>query len=353
MMETKAHFYAARGCRGMALILILMVMSTLMLVGTIAYQQCVLNQSIVNNCVSRARAFYLAEAGRAQVLALMRENLLWRGDDTQNTGYYRGGIGFEKGEGNFDVTLTDCTDDGNGLFSSALSGGCLKVMVTGNYRESTQVLSCMLQFKPNAEFPANAPFQAVVTSGRIEGPGAFPITGKSDLGVVSNQMVASETTLPDINHDAVVALSDIAFSNLDNDEFDTSLSETSSFWKDRAHTQPFMIFVNGNLTLSGERCLHGIIFVAGDRVTISEDVTVNGILYIPNASQVCLQYTTTSSLPIVTGQLIVGASGIDVTGNPISVQLNSDYVDAMNRHFGAVIGVDIVPGSWNGSESYH
>jgi type IV pilus assembly PilX-like protein len=333
-------------CSGMALILCLLVMSTLSLIGTIAYNICTLNQKIVHNNATQTKAFYAAEAGREQAVAFLRSNLLWRGGDTGETGFHEGGLGEEKGLGSYSVTLSDCTNDENGIFDALIPGCYVKLFVTGAYRDSMQTSACLVKFSPNLALAANAPFKAVVTSGKITGSGASPIKGVNDWGVASSQMIAAETPLPTINRIALQALADTAFSNLDNKEFKAHLSARSSFWKDEAATQPYILHVQGDLILSDKQHLYGIVFIEGDLVSISGDVCVDGILYAPNADRFIFHSSSTTPQPVVTGQVVTGSSGIAVAGNGVTIQLDHDYVASFNLVAGPEVRVEMQSGSW-------
>ena len=151
--------------RGMALILCLLVISTLSLVGTFAYRLCTLNQKIVYNHATQVKAFYAAEAGREQATAFLRNNLLWRGGNAGQTGFHEENFGEEHGLGKFSVWIADCTDDENGIFDALIPGGYVRLSALGTYAGSRQTSTCLVRFFPDPEFPANVPFKAVVSSG--------------------------------------------------------------------------------------------------------------------------------------------------------------------------------------------
>ena len=84
----------------------------------------------------------------------------------------------------------------------------------------------------------------------------------------------------------------------------------------------------------------------GTRVSIGRDAQVDGILYAPNADHFVFDCASTTTQPVVTGQVLAGPGGIAIHGYPVTVQLDCDYVDAFNSVAGQKVTVEMHPGTW-------
>ena len=203
--------------------------------------------------------------------------------------------------------------------------------------------------------------KAIITSGP-NNAGPQLVTGYDSFGYTDpddpNYMVDTFTTLPTVDQDGVRGLADFSFAQLTDTELNDVLQEDppstkaptpqTDFWKDPpANTQPWIIHVRGNLDISGNVTLYGIIFVEGDTAAVRGQSRVHGILYAPNATV----YTeihgggTPWAQPVM-GQVICGSGGVVADGNHADVQLVPEYVEAFRNLGGDVNTAELVAGSW-------
>lgn len=331
------------GIRGMALLLCLLMISMLCLIGGAALSVSGLNRMIVHNAAKQARAFYLAEAGREAALARLKRNLLWRGDEETAPSSFQGELDTEGIRGAYAGTLSDCTDDANGIYDALLPPGHVLVTSLGSYLDAVQTVSCLVSMVPGENEPAAFPQKAVVSAGAVTGS----IKTLNQYGIENSSLLLSNTTLPEANTAALKAFADAAFSSLDNETYDAVLGGVGSFWRDSpADTRPRIVYVRNDLDISGDRKLYGIIFVDGDRVEISGHACFHGILYAPHANRIAVENAGASDRVIGTGQIAAGPGGVQVTGNPVSVQLHHEYVDSFNEAAGLEADINMVSGSW-------
>ena len=329
--------------RGMALVLCLLIMSTLCLIGGAALSVSVLNRKIVHNAAKQAQAFYIAEAGREAALARLKQDPLWRGDEEASPSSFRGGVDIKGLQGGYTGTLSDCTDDENGIYNALLPAGHVMVTCLGTYLDATQAVSCLVNMTPGGMNPAAFPQKAVISAGAVTGP----IVTLNNFGIENSSLLLSGTTLPDANVAALKSFADAVFSSLDNETYDADLDGIDSFWRDSpADTHPHILYVQGDLDISGDRCLYGIIFVAGERVELSGQASVHGILYAPHANSISVVNTGDSGRLVGTGQFSTGPGGLQVTGNQVAVQLYHEYVDSFNEAAGSEVNTFMVSGSW-------
>ncbi len=324
----------------MAIVLCLLIMSTLCLIGGAALSVSGLNRKIVHNVTKQAQAFYIAEAGREMALARLRQDPLFRGDEDSS---YQGGVDIGVIRGTYFGTFSDCTDDENGIYIAQLLPGHVMVSCLGTYLDAVQTLSCLVSMTPEGTDPAMFPQKAVISAGDVTGP----VTTLNNFGVENSSLILADTPLPDANITALRAFADLVFPSLDNETYDAALGGISSFWRDHpADTRPHIVYVQGNLNLSGERRLYGIIFVAGDRVALSGKASVHGILYAPYANGITVVNTGDSGRLVGMGQFAAGPGGVRVTGNQVTVQLHYEYIDSFNEAAGSEIEINMVSGSW-------
>lgn len=327
----------------MALLLCLLLMTTLCLIGGAALSLSGLNHQIVHNGTKQVQAFYAAEAGREMALAYLREDPMWRGDAADASGTFAGGLSVGGIEAAFSVSLSDCTADENGIFNELLPAGHVLLKSTGNWIDAVQPVSCIVRISPKEGTDAAFPRAAVVSSGSVTGP----LIALDDLGDADGTMVRAPVALPAANASGLQAQAEMAFSTLDNDAWDSALGGIGSFWSDPpAETRPRIFYIQGDLEISGERLLYGIVLVEGRRVTLGGESGVRGVLYAPNATDVRITNAGAAGRNAVTGQLITGPGGVAVSGNPVSVQCAPAYVDAFNVAAGSGVNMEVVPGSW-------
>ena len=329
--------------RGMAIMLCLLILSTLCLIGGAALSVSGLNRKIVHNAAKQAQAFYIAEGGREAALARLKQNPLWRGDEETAPSSFRGELDISGIQGVYAVTLSDCTDDENGLYDALLPPGHVMVTCLGTYLDAAQTVSCLVNMTPGGTAPAAFPQKAVVSAGAVTGP----VVTLNNFGVENGSLLLSDTTLPEANAAALKSFADTVFPSLDNEAYDTSLDGIDSFWLDApAETRPRIVYVQGNLDISGDRRLYGIIFVEGDRVELSGRTSIHGILYAPHATSITVSNTGASGRIACMGQFIAGPGGLQVSGNPAAFQLHHEYVDSFNEAAGSEVEIAMVTGSW-------
>ena len=328
---------------GMALVLCLLLMTTLCLIGGAALSVSGLNRKIVHNGYKQVQAFYVAEAGRQTALAHLMEDPLWRGEGSVPVTGFSGELDIDGVGGVYDLAMFDRTDDDIGIFNDLLPAGHVLVESAGAYLDALQTLSCLYRIRPAEDSAATFPPVAVMSAGPVTGP----LTPLDDLGMENSLLLQDDTVLPGANTKALQAMAEMTFSSLDDDAWDAAGGDAGSFWIDApADTLPRILYVQEDLELTGDRRLHGIVFVAGSRVVLEGDSEVVGILYAPNATSVTIQNTGASGRVVVDGQVIAGPGGIEATGNPVSVRLCPDFVDAFNFAAGPRWEVEMVPGSW-------
>ncbi|MCF8126438.1 MAG: pilus assembly PilX N-terminal domain-containing protein [Desulfotignum sp.] len=331
---------------GSALVICLLSLAVMSALGTGALLVSTTNQTIAGNYRKQSQAFYVAEAGLQMAMAAIKNDITWRGDTTSSTS--EGNMIIGSITASYTVTTYDASDDGNGIYEPLLPGGYLKLVSEGVFVDSTQTVESIVSFSPDGSSTANSPDKAVITSGDNTGSGSHVVNGYDDDGNVDPTMVDTYTTLPTVNQNALKTFADFSFSSLGNGEVDGDLSGQSDFWKDAPdNTQPYIVHVSGNLNISGNRHVYGIIFVEGSSVVLSGSVRIHGVVYAPNAT-----VTTTingggspGDQPVM-GQVISGAGGVHASGNHADVQLVKDYVDAFNNFGGADVNVDTAPGTW-------
>jgi hypothetical protein len=327
----------------MALVLCLLLMTTLCLVGGAALSVSGLNQKIVHNARKQTQAFYAAEAGRELAEAHLKADPLWRGEGDLPISGFCGTLDVDGIECAYEVAMFDRTDDEIGIFDALLPAGYVMVECTGTYLDALQAVSCLFRITPAEGSAAAFPMAVVVSSGSVSGP----LTPLDELGVENSLLIHTDAALPGASTKAMQAVADTAFSVLDNDAWDTALADTDSFWGDApADTQPRILYVQGDLKLSGDRRLYGIVFVAGSQVVLAGDTEIVGVLYAPNAAGVTIQNTGIAGRIVVDGQIVAGPGGVEALGNPVSIRLRSDFVDAFNLVAGAQWNVEMVSGSW-------
>ncbi len=334
--------------QGAVLILTLLALVLLSLSGTTALFIAATDQKITGNFRKQAQAFGITEAGLEICLAQMRHDLLWRGNSplgspTKTSGKLTMGSGI----GNYTVTITDRTDDNNGLFSDLIPPAHVKITSTGTVIDATQRLECYINFSPDPGSIAGSPYAAVVTQGDNPGNRPYPVNGYDDYGnldatPIPNSMVYTSSTLPRVNKDALKAFADHCLTDLTD-----TLVGQSDFWKDAPlNTKPYIIHVSGDMIVSGSKHFYGIIFIEGE-VRLKENVRVHGVIYAPNAvTPVEINSAGTHWDRPVMGQLIAGPGGVAGTGHDAAVQLVKSYVDTFNNYGGSKVHVEIAPGSW-------
>jgi hypothetical protein len=347
MTEKKAIYqsgtqYFPLNHQGIALMLCLLLMATLCLVGGAALGVSGLNRQIVHNGTKQARAFYVAEAGRQTALACLKEEPMWRGDEPI-TGSFVGGLAINDVQGAFDVSVSDCTADENGKYNAFLPAGHVLLESTGGWGDASQTVSCIAIISPAEASAASFPHMAVVSTGPISGA----LTALGDLGDENPMLIQSPAVLPAANTSGLKAMAEFAFSSLDDDAWDAALDDINSFWLDaQAEARPRILSVEGDLKISGERQLYGVVFVGGREVYIGGEAGIEGVLYAPNATNVTIDNTGASGRTVVNGLIVVGSGGVTVSGNPVSIQCCPDYVDAFRIAAGSEVNVEVAPGAW-------
>lgn len=333
--------------RGMALVLCLLLLTILCLVGGAALSVSGLNHQIVSNGAKQAQAFYMAEAGRRMALAYLNDDPMWRGDLESSSGIFEGELAIGGNGGAFSVALSDCTEDENGIFSAFLPAGYVLLESTGTWIDAVQTVSCTIRLTPKEGTEAAFPRAAVVSAGSVTGPLAV----LDDLGVENTALLKAPITLPEANMSALKAMAQRAFPSLGNDVWDAALNGIDSFWLDSpSDTRPRILYVQGDLDISGTRQLYGIVFVEGRHVTVDEASGIHGVLYAPNATSVTIHNTGASGRIVVSGMIITGSGGVAVSGNQATFQHSPDYEDAFNIAAGSKVDADMVSGSWTSTE---
>lgn len=343
MRQSELPGIPARNHSGMALVLCLLLMTTLCLIGGAALGISGLNHRIVRNGTTQAQAFCVAEAGRELALAYIREDPVWRGGAVPASGIFDGGFFIDGIEGTFNVSLSDCTADGNGFYNELLPPGYVLLETTGTWMDALQTVSCIVRITPKEGTEASFPHAVVISSGSITGP----LVPLDELGDEDTMLLKAPVVLPEANMEGLRAMAEMAFSSLDNDDWDDALSDTTSFWLDSpADTRPRILYIQGDLEISGDRQLYGIVFVEGKHISLEGESGIQGVLYAPNATDISVQNTGASGRIAVSGLFITGPGGLAVSGNQVSFQHNPDYVNAFNIVAGSEVTVDMVSGSW-------
>jgi len=331
---------------GMALVLCLLVISVLSLLGGSALLVSSTNQKISANYSKQAQAFNVAEAGVEKAIATIKNSVLWRGDDSPPQ-TFTGSLG----SGSYTVTISDSTDDNNGVYNGLIPAGYVKFESAATYSDSAQTVECFVSLAPDDASTANSPDAAAITTGPNTGSGPHVVNGYDNDGVLNAGFILSnQPALPDVNEDALKAFADYSFSSLGNGETDGLTADgVTDFFKDSpTDTQPHIIHVTGNMDISGDRNLYGIIFVEGDTVTLSGAVRVHGIIYAPYATiRTTINGGGDPGDQPVMGQVICGSGGIYARGNHADVQHVRDYVDAFNNWGGDTVNVTVE--SWKQS----
>jgi hypothetical protein len=331
------------------MVLCLMVLGVLGVMSLWVLKTAFLNRLIAHNQVRQVQSFYLAESGLKIAVAGIQGNPLWRGEDFEAWPAATGELSLTGLKGTYAVTVYDATNDGNGRWDSRLPGGVLRIVSEGSLATSFQELSCSVRLTPSAAHAAHSPKIAVISSGDIAlSGGAVPVMGFDELGRPDAAMIQADAVLPEINPIALKSLADEAVDALDDEIFDTCFRTRERFWRDSpADTQPYITWVRGDLTISGNRRLQGIFFVEGEQVSLSGDATLHGVLYAPNARNIILPEgdLSTPQHPIM-GQVLAGQGGVQGTGDCLGVQLVGEYVDAFNDASSSVVSASVIPGSW-------
>lgn len=329
--------------RGMALVLCLLLITTLCLIGGAALSISGLNHRIVHNGTKQRKAFYVAEAGRESALAQLNADPMWRGGEVPASGVFEGGISIDGVGGLYQISLSDCTADENGIYNELLPADHVMLKSAGTWIDAMQTVSCIVRITPEEGTAATFPQVVVLSSGTVTGDPTI----LDDLGDEDGSLLLASAELPEANAKGLKAIADMAFSDLDDDAWDAALYDDDSFWRDPpANIHPRILYVQGDLEISGERQLYGIVFVEGKDVVLDDDSGVEGILYAPNATSVSVQNTGPSGRIVVLGQMITGSGGVTVTGNQASFRHDPDYVDAFNIAAASEVKIDVVPGSW-------
>ncbi|MFH0731198.1 MAG: hypothetical protein V2B19_33245 [Pseudomonadota bacterium] len=337
------------GKTGSVLVICLMVLAILGVLSLWAGKVASLNRKTAINHVRQLQSLYLAEAGIDLSLAAIRENPLWRGNDSSMAPSGKGTLDLKGATGFYAITIYDATDDGNGKWDSQLPGGILTLFSEGTFAEAYQSLSCRIKLFPSAEKTGSSPKIALISAGDITVAGGAPApAGLDELGREDISMIRGNTDLPKIHQETLKAMADEAFSTLDDEAFDIRLSAHNAFWRDSpADTCPHITRVVGDMILSGNKTLYGIFFVEGDRVSLSGEVRLHGVLFAPNAHSVTIPGEDDTGSPSIMGQVIVGAGGVESAGGQMGVRLVGEYVDAFSDVAGASVEVSLIPGSWH------
>jgi hypothetical protein len=228
---------------------------------------------------------------------------------------------------------------------ATLPGGHIRLISEGAFQDSRQTVESIVRFSPDPNFKANSPPSAVVTSGKNHAKGTHVINGYNNDGVIdSDDMVLTEQFLPDVNQNALKAFADIT---IEGDL--TGNPGPTHFWKDPFNDppeRPYIIHVTGDLDLSGNVQVYGVIFVERE-VNITGSARVIGVVYAPNATEITeIKGAGSQEDQPVMGQLICGPRGVQPAGNHGDVQYVKPYVDAFNKFGGEKLNVDPIPGSW-------
>lgn len=336
---------------GSVLVICLMVLVVLCVLCLWSQKLASINRKTAFNHVGQLQAYYLAEAGFDLAMEAIRENPLWRGNDTGDALPAKGTISLDGMAGYYAVTVYDATDDENGKWDSNLQGGMLTIMSEGFRDEFYQVFSCNIRLTPSLKKVAASPRIAIISAGEVTvSGGKAALTGLNELGQDDPFMIQKNTPLPKVNQIALKAMADVVFVNLDDAAFDARLSARDSFWRDPLEkTVPYVIWISGDLTLSQNRVLYGIVFVEGERAILTGEAHIDGIIYSPNAKETLIpgQKDGGFGVPSVKGQVITGIGGVKSTSAAIGVQLDCQYVEALNNMQGEILEAAIVSGSWH------
>lgn len=332
---------------GSALIVCLLSLAVLSALGTAALMVSTTNQTIAGNYRKQSQAFFVAEAGLQFALAAIKDDITWRGNTTSST--TRDDMVIGNITASYTVTTYDASNDAYGVYDPLIPGGYIKIVSEGVFQDSTQTVETMVSLSPDdTSVIADSKDKAVITSGGNTGSGIHVVNGYDNDGNLNSDMVETFATLPTVNQDALKTFADFSFASLGNSEVDGDLAGQSDFWKDAPdNTQPYIVHVSGDLDISGNRHVYGIIFVEGSEVTLSGSVRIHGVLYAPNATvKTTINGGGSPGDQPVMGQVISGTGGVHASGNHADVQLVQDYVDAFNNFGGAVVNVNPAPGSW-------
>jgi hypothetical protein len=342
---------------GFVLVLCLIVIAVLSLVGGSALMISATNQQIVMNYKKQTQAFNVSEAGLQFGLARVRSNPLWRGDETANpqtrTEYmFTGDV-----LGWYTLYTYDRTDDNNGIYDPLVPAGYVKLVSEGRIPDAQQRIEIFVQLIPDPTVTVDVDDKAIITSGGNSSPqsvhGYDPYGNEDDAN-----MVDLNTTLPTVDQDGVRALADFSFDELTDTEVENVLQEDPpstaaptpqvDFWKDPGtETKPWVIHVKGDLDISGDFILYGIIFVEGGIVNIRGKSRVHGIVYAPNATVFTkIRGGGAPNAQPVMGQVIAGDGGVVADGEHADVQLIPAYVEAFRNLGGDVNTAEIADGSW-------
>ncbi len=322
--------------KGSALIICLLSLAVLSALGTAALMVSATNQTIAGNYRKQSQAFFVAEAGLQKAVAELKNDMAWRGEGA--TGVETGDMIIGNITAGYTVNIFDTSTD------ATLPGGHIRLISKGEFQDSRQTVESIIRFSPDPDFKANSPSSAVVSSGKNHAKGTHVINGYDNDGVKNtDDMVLTEQYLPDVNQAALKMFADIT---IHGDLTDGQ--GLTSFWKDPSTTPPtpYVIYVDGNLNLSGNTHVYGIFFVKGE-VSITGSARVIGVVYAPNTSDITeIKGAGKASEQPIMGQLICGSGGVQPAGNHGDIQLVQEYVDAFNNFGGAVVNVNPVPGSW-------
>jgi hypothetical protein len=327
---------------GAALIVCLLTLAVISALGAAALVVSATNQRIAGNYRRQAQAFYAAEAGLQRGLAAMRADITWRGNITRTVSEESMETGGTAAR--FSVTTHDARDDGRGVYDPVIQGGLIRLVSEGFFLDSSQVVAVLVQMSPDENSRAGSPFKAVVTAGGNSGAGFDTVNGFDEHGNPDTGMVLDHHALPAVNQEALKMFADVL---VQGDLVDDTPGLTG-FWKDPPdNTRPHIVHVSGNLRMSGDRQLYGIIFVEGTSVFLDGAVRVHGVIYAPNATAATVINTAGSPNEMsVMGQVFSGEGGVAAAGSHANVQLVKEYVDAFNNFGGARVRVSEVPGSW-------
>lgn len=337
------------GKNGSILVICLMVLAILGVLSLWAGKIASLNRKTAFNHVRQLQSHYLAEAGIDLSLAAIREDPLWRGDDPEMAPSGKGALDLNGVTGSYAITICDATDDGNGEWDARLPGGILTLFSEGACAEAYQSVSCRIKLSPSTEKAIVSPRIAVLSAGEITVAGETPaLVGLDELGCEDVSMIRENTVLPEINQTTLKVMADGAYDVLDDEAFDEHLSGRKTFWRDSpADSQPYITWVIGDMILTGKKALYGIFFVEGERVSLSGEVSLFGVLFAPNAQSVTIPGEGSSGSPSIKGQVVAGTGGVESSGSGMGVQLVGAYVDAFNDVGGGSVEVSIIPGSWH------
>jgi hypothetical protein len=334
--------------KGSALIICLLSLAVLSALGTAALMVSTTNQTIAGNYRKQSQAFFVAEAGLQKAIAELKNDMAWRGETTIDVEINGVVVVVPASEGNmvignitagYTVKIFDTGKD------ATLPGGHIRLISEGAFQDSRQTVESIVRFSPDPDFKANSPPSALVSSGKNHAKGTHVINGYNNDGVKdSDSMVLTEQYLPDVNQDALKTFADII---IEGDLTDNP--GPTDFWKDPFNDppeRPYIIHVTGDLNLSGNVQVYGVIFVEGE-VSITGSARVVGVVYAPNATQTIeIKGAGSPDDQPVVGQLISGTGGVQPAGNHGDVQYVKAYVDAFNNFGGEKLNIDEAPGSW-------